>query len=278
MYDVIRRLLLMDGHLCIIDRDTAPMNKYNLKLHRGTDNTLYFRVFGPDGVPVNLCAYSLFARFIDTHSGEIILEKICYTGTALGMVTLEVDEGDMNKFSEGLYNMVILAERPFVANATVGEMRTIPLYSDLDRNLTFVVEVTGQAIEPLKRSHVITQDDWTPVDNTLEGSTMEYYSSAITGNRLQNHINGTHTYSVFAENFTGTLEIFGTLEETPNPDLARGWARIYPSSGTDRITFINFTGTEAFEFQANIMWLKFRYTPDPDIQDNGTINKIIART
>jgi len=105
-----------------------------------------------------------------------------------------------------------------------------------------------------------------------------YYSSAIAGARVLNHKSSVHSFSVQTQNFTGVLEIYGTLDETPSPYLdSTRWFRIYPTSMSKEIEFFNYTGTQAYSFQANVMYVKFRYFPSIAVSCPGRFVKLIAR-
>jgi len=296
LYDDVRRLLFVDDKIICLETDNAPMNKHPLKVHKGIDNHLKFRVFDPDRKPVKLF-HEVYARLVSCTSRETVLEKKCRLGTATGMLFLDIDEGDIKDKSPGLYEMIIIRSKEFVVGQP-DEYIFDPFFTDFDGNIVATVEITEQGQQEPMPSIVISQDDWT-YSTHLGFSTTVYcgprpahssspsntgaptkfgYSRAIPGGRVRNHINGTHTFSVYAEGFTGTLEIMGTLEETPNADMeSNSWFIINPSSLNDYIKFINFTGTEAFFFKGNFMWLRFRLTPDENILENGQLKKIIVR-
>jgi hypothetical protein len=94
-----------------------------------------------------------------------------------------------------------------------------------------------------------------------------------------NHKDGVHSFSTYTKNFTGVLEIWGSLEETPDPYLNHTrWFKIFPSSMSVDIEFIGYTGTQAWTFDANVMWLRFRYFPSQAVLDPGILEKLIVRT
>jgi hypothetical protein len=101
----------------------------------------------------------------------------------------------------------------------------------------------------------------------------------LPGARVLNHIDSVHSFSTFTKNATGVLEIWGTLEETPDPYLNdTRWFKIFPSSMSQDIEFIGYTGTTAWTFAANFMWLKFRWFPSTAVLDPGIMQKLIVRT
>lgn len=282
LYDYVHRLLLNDGRLGCIDKDNAPMNKKTIKLHKGVDNSIKFRVFGPDRNPLQICGFpDIYARLISYDNRTIAIEKLCSKGSALGMLSVEFNEGDITNLPPGLYDMAIIGVNDFVSGQRLSEVSLTPFYTDFDNNVVMTIRITEQAQRAPIPSKVIGVDDWTTLVEVANGTgpyISAFYSSSIPGARVRNHTNSVHTYSVYATNFTGKLEVFGTLEETPNPGLERGWFKIFPDTGVDKIEFFDFSGTEAFSFQANFMWMKFKLTPDSTVMDNGELKKIIVRT
>ena len=297
LYEDIRRLFFVDDKLTCLGTDNAPMNKRNLKIHKGVDNHLKFRVFDPDRKPVKLMNVDVYARLVSCTTREIVLEKRCRLGTATGMLFLDILEGDIKDKAIGLHEIVIIRSKEFVANQP-DEYILDPFFTDFDGNVVATAEITDQGQTDPVDSHYLYPADWTNsseltspvppycgpqpakqlVQRKAHGAPFPYYySKAIPGGRVRNHINGTHTFSVYAENFTGVLEILGTLEETPPAIESNAWFRINPSTMTDFVQFINFSGTEAFFFQGNFMWLRFRYTPDTNVTDPGSLKKIIVR-
>jgi hypothetical protein len=292
LYDDIRRLLLVNDQFTCSSTDNAPMNKRPLKLHKGLDNTLRFRVFNPDRQPTNVCQYKIYGRLFNTENREMVLEKLCRTTTAKGMVFLDIDEGDIANIAVGLYDLVIVGQQPLVAQQVVGEKVTTPFYTDTVNNIVATVLITGQAERVPIRSHVVTEDDWTPtsmLDNTTGRVVRQFYSSSIPGNRVQNHINGTHSFSVYTDEenkCTGYLTVLGTLDLNPTEDPhSTHWFKLQMVTGADELEFVQFFGTEAYSFSANVMFLKFLYTPAIEFNTGGAmaynqgfLKKIILRS
>lgn len=283
LYDDVRRLLLNDDQTTCLDTDNAPMNKRNIKVHKGVDNILKFRVFNPDRQPVNICNYDMMARIFNTENRELVLQRPCRTNTAKGMLFLDLDEGDIANLAEGLYEIVIVGQQQF-APSTVGKYATTtPFYTDFDSNIVATIELTGQAERVPLPTYTI--DEWTMTRLLWQGSgplVDTYYSSSIPGARVQNHTWSTHSFSIHvneADKFTGTLEVLGTLDINPYEDPNSGhWFKIQVVTGSDYLEFIDFFGTEAYTFSANIMFLKFVYTPSTEVENPGRINKILVRT
>jgi hypothetical protein len=280
LYDHVRQLLAVGDTFCSC-KDNGPMNKNPLKAHKGIDNKLIFRVLGPDRIPVDIaCNQQVFARIIDPDNRAIVLEKLCRLGPAKGIITLELDSGDITDIHAGLYTMVLIRTEEFVVNVPDYYVEK-PLYSDYDDNIAMEIEITEQGLKSPVPSVTLLPKDWTP--DILAPLTVNprpcFYTGRIPGGRVLNHKESVQSFSTYTEHFTGILEIWGTLEETPDPYLNdTRWFKIYPSSMSQDIQFTGYTGTQAWTFAANFMWLKFRYFPSTEVLDPGVLEKLIVRT
>lgn len=279
LYDHIRQLLAVDNIFCLF-RDNGPMNKNPLKAHKGLDNKLIFRVLGPDRIPQDIaCTQQVYARIIDIENRTVAIEKLCRLGPAKGLITLELNSGDITDIPAGVYELVLIRTEDFVTDIP-GYYVEKPLYTDLDDNVSMEIEITEQAFKAPAPSFTVLPENWTPdiLAPTIGAPRPCFYTSRIPGARVLNHKESVHSFSTQTANFTGVLEIWGTLEETPDPYLndAR-WFKIYPSTMSEDINYIGYTGTQAWTFSANVMWLKFRYFPSQEVLDPGLFEKLIVR-
>jgi hypothetical protein len=279
LYKDVRRLLLKRDRFTNDVMDNAPMNKRPMKLHKGVDNSLQFRVFNPDRTPANICDKSVYARIIDLVTSEIILERKLYNGVAKGFMSLEVLESDLSNVQVGLYK-IVLVKADNLITGVIGDYVHTAFYTDYDNNIDLTIEVTDQANRAPKPSIIILEGDWT--ENRffvveLQDRASRFYSEALPTPRSSGAIGNLHSFSVYADNYTGKLKVFGTLDQTPNPDIDRGWFNIKVYDDADFIEFIEYTGTRFFSFEGNYMWLKFVYEPDPS-ENDGSIVKVIARS
>ena len=279
-YDHVRELLMVGNTLCP-SKDNGPMHKNPIKVHKGIDNEVIFRALGPDRSPVDIsCNYQVYARIIDPENRKVVLEKLCRLGPAKGLIKLELNSGDITDIHAGLYTMVLIRTEDFIVNVPDYYIEK-PLYSDMNNNVSMEIEITDQAFKAPQPSVVILPENWTPdiIVPTFGPPQPCFNSARIPGGRVQNHKDSVHTFSTYTKNFTGILEVWGTLEETPDPYLNHNrWFKIYPSTMSTDIEFIQYTGTQAWTFSANFIWLKFRYLPSMEVLDPGIIEKIIVRT
>jgi hypothetical protein len=257
------------------------MSKNPIKCHKGVDNKIFFRALQPDRVPYDVaCNQQVYARVIDPDNKTVVLEKLCKLGPAKGIITLELDSGDIARIAAGIYNMVLIRTKEFVVNVPDYYVE-MPMFSDMDNNVSMELEITEQAFKSPIPSVTLLPGDWTPdIMAPLMGAPRPcFYSSRIPGSRVQNHVDSVHSFSTYTKDFTGILEIWGSLEETPDPYLNHNrWFEIFPTTMSTSIEYIGYTGTQAWTFSANFMWLKFRYFPSTEVLNPGVLEKLIVRT
>ena len=280
LYDHIRELLVSDYALCNYSGDNGPMYKQPIIVHKGVDNKLHFRALGPDRKPVNLsCNQQVYARITDPENNKIILEKLCTTGPATGMITVVLTSGDLVDIHAGKFSVAFIRTENFIAGVPDQYIEK-PIYSDMYGNIAIELEVTEQALKMPQKEVVILPGDWTPdmyvpVSGPIVNS---FYSKRIPAGRVLNHKDAVHSFSTYTENFTGRLEIWGSLEESAEPYQNHyRWFKIHPSTMSTDVEFFGYTGTQAWTFSANFMWLKFRYFPSTEVLDPGVIKKLIVR-
>ena len=280
MYDHIRQLLAVGDTFCPL-KDNGPMNKNPIRAHKGLDNKVIFRALGPDRVPYDIsCNEQVYARIMDPDNRTIVLEKLCRLGPAKGIITLEIDGGDIALIPAGVYTMVLVRTECFVVNIPDYYIEK-PMYSDMDSNIEMTIEITEQAFKTPRKSVTLELKDWTPDLHipTMGPILSSFYSPRIPAGRVLNHINSVQSFSTYTENFTGKLEVWASLEETPDPYLTHSrWFKIYPTTMSSDIEYIGYSGTQAWTFSANCMWIKFRLIPSTQVQDPGKFKKLIVRT
>lgn len=280
LYDFVREVHVLDDGMCYSKIGIGTMNHNQpMKAHKGLDNKLVFRVFGPDRIPFDVAAKNkVYARITHTETNVTILEKICKLGPAKGIITLELDGGDIEDAVPGIYHISLIRTSDFVYGSSESVIEK-PIYTDMENNVVLELQITDQAYKQPARDIVITKDDWTP-DSTPGLYYQQdpcYYSKRIPGARVLNHKESIHSLATTACNFTGVLEIWGTLEEDPDPNVSDRWFKINPEEGHDALCFNNHTGTDAWSFVGNFMWMKLKLIPAKSHFNAGEMVKVSIR-
>lgn len=275
-YETRVDLLFVDNVIrnCIRLENTPMNRQQNIKIHKGVDNQIRFRVMNLDRKPVSVDHLSIRARLVNKENGERVFDRFANLASYKGDFSLPIYEGDLVNIAPGFYDLVVTGEEPFVPQLEIGENMQVPFYVDGAHNIVAKVEVVASADPTPWPSTILTEDNWTI--RSEPGYPLSYYSSAIPGSRLKNHMNAVHTFAAYTTEFTGTLQVRATLELQP-PDDPNNFFSVDINSSTDRIVFENYTGVTSHTFEANFMWLIFVYTKDPNVIDNGTLDKVVIR-
>jgi hypothetical protein len=257
-------LMYVDSQLrsCEVTNN-SPLNKKIFKIHKGVDNQIRFRVLNPDRKRVSVDHLSIRARFINTENQERVLDRFAdLVPNTKGDIRLTIYEADLVDIAPGFYTMVITGEEEMISGLAAGENIQTPFFLDNAGDIVATVEIVGAA-------------DVTITTSATPGYT-RFMSSAIPGARLQNYTNSVHSFSAATTGFTGTLEVRGTLDHIPTGDI-NDYFPIDITSGTQIITFDDYTGITAHSFEANFMWIIFTYETQNSLPSNGTLDKVLVR-
>ncbi|VOH53838.1 hypothetical protein; structural protein [Pseudomonas phage vB_PaeM_MIJ3] len=281
-YDNFVELLYDNGILSCNCKllDNRPMHSQTIKLYKGVDNQVKFRVYNPDRRLVNIHGLSVFASLINTENKERVLVKQCdIYEQSPGIFVLSILEGDLINVPNGYYTLSIIGQEEFIpgiSNIDGLPVISTPFYTNTSSDIQLYAEVR----DSLEKAPIdtIVATEWRKVINT--DYTFNYYNAGpFPSNRVKNYRSGVHTIAIYAENFTGKFEVYGTLDQIPSlEDEFSSWFPINLRSMFDYIQFNNFTGIMPYTFQANVLWLKFRWYPDSTIPNNGEISKVMLRS
>lgn len=307
--------------------NNSPLNKVIIKLHKGVDNQVRFRILNPDRKRVSVDHLAIRARLVDAHNKERVLERFAdLVPNSKGDARLTIYEGDLINIAPGFYNLVVTGQEALIPNQpapyttyrdntsytagqvvrngstyysarnsfysttfsttdwtrlnglpqidTFSENVNTPFYLDQGGNIIATVEVVDSADVTPFPSVTLLPENWT-ITNEV-GSPKTFTSSAIPGSRIQNHLNAVHSFSARTTAFTGTMELRASLDLQPPSDITN-YFPVDITSGSQIITFTNYTGITSHTFEANFMWIKFIYRPDVSLEDYGTVDKVLFR-
>jgi hypothetical protein len=249
-----------------------------IKLHKGVDNVVKFKVFDMDKKLVDIQDLEVQAAFIDTVTRERVLRKECTITNSKGILELTIYEDDLTNMAPSFYTLAITGKEYDVPQQD-GIVASTPFYTDTAANINLTVEVVDNIDKTPIPTVEILSKDWLRGDGHMSQDPI-FTCGPFPAARLKNYQNGTHTIAIYADDYTGTFEAFGTLELTPPADISY----YFPLNLTDlktELTYDHFTGIDAYTFQANILWIMFRYQPDPTLflsGEQGEITKLQLRT
>ncbi len=252
--------------------DNAPMNTRLVKIHKGVDNLLKFRVFDSDRKRAKIDHLKISGTLINKENRERVLTVKGTLECTRGIFTVAIPEGQLVDIAAGFYDFVVTGEEDFIPSQA-GEIVSTPFYTDATSNIRLEAEVTDSVEKaPIPTTEII---EWSSQSVEIEGVyTKLYYSHPIAANRLRNLKHGTHTFTVSAENYRGLFQARGSLEHIP--PAASDREKYFPLNLTDYSEFARygdvdengklqtFHGIDAWSIQSNVLWIIFYWVATDD--------------
>ncbi len=259
MYDNNRVFTLVEDNSKTVN---LPMNDRIIKIYKGADAFLPFRLKNQDRKPLSLAGVNvtMFLRKSGAvTNAPVISRPLTVKNSYDAECEVLLGESEIRDLESGLYHMTLQHED---SNGT-----TRTLYSDYNQRAAATVEIIDDQVPSFADSQVLT------TFNDI-GNNQKYYSDIVVGDAQSFDKKGLHTFSVYATNFTGKLFAEGSLDL--NGVTTGNWFEFSLAVNSNSINYTNFSGVEAYNFNGNIMWVRFRYEPDP--ANAGTIDKILYRS
>lgn len=249
--------------------DSRPMNTRLVKIHKGVDNLLKFRVFDSDKKRAKIEHLRIKGTLINKVNRERVLNVYGNLECTRGIFTVTILEGSLIDVPVGFYDFVVTGEE-FAVPEHAGEIVSTPFYTDTISNIKLEAEV----VDSVDKTPVPTVEinEWTSETVEVEGSLARmYYSHPIPANRLKNITNGTHTFTVKADNFRGYFYACGSLDHVPPAPSDKD--KYFPLNLSDYTEYAKygdvddngkltvFSGIDPWCIQANVMWIIFYWVP-----------------
>ena len=221
-----------------------PVYTRQLKVTRGIDNALEFRVLNADQKPIDLANYT--AKFIafDENKNVVITHDGVNSATK-GVTTITITENDLLNLKQQFlsYNIYL------VDNTTDDKVLT---YNDAYFGNGATMFIDGLTFPGPKTSKEAT---FTGLETNIVDA-----DPGVNGNEAL------HTAAVYANGYVGDITVQATLDDQSAGNIS--WADV---------TTLTFTGTETeptpINFNGVYSYVKFVASVDPA----GTISKILVR-
>lgn len=233
-----------------------PMYKRSIKVYKGIDNVLQFRLLNADQKPINTTAYTpKFVAFDENknlvieHNGEILDDGS--TGSR-GLFTVNITENDLLNLKQQFlsYNVYLV---------DVNEDKIIT-YTDTHFGNDGIIEISAEAFPGARNSVSVSTFSQVNIDAT------QWISSAIDAQPGLNGNEALHTAAIYTSNYEGNVTVQATLENQ--------------ITGTTRwadVTTATFNGAETkpkpISFYGVFNFIRFVTDADPA----DKITKILVR-
>lgn len=243
-----------------------PLNSTDFKVYRNAPVEIEFTIKNNDRKPIQLAGKKVILHLIDGINGSALLKReLEVLDSPKGKAVLRILPPDSVQWNLGFHQYSVQIQD---SNGDT----TILYHSDVfDAGGYFEVleSVTPRPVQALEVSGTtFTPQNWNQYEGTY------FVSSYLPGGAQQGYTDTLHTIALYGENFSGRFILQGSVENQPSLE-PHNWFSIDLSAESSDIHLKDFTGIEAFNFRANVLWIRFVYQPDQS--NKGSIKKILYK-
>lgn len=233
-----------------------PVYSRQLKVYKGIDNVLEFRVLNADQKPINISNYTpKFQAFDETNSLIISHDGTVIQGddsaASRGLFTVNVTTNDLLNIKGQFLSYSIHLEDAGGNNVIT--------YADSHFGNNGTIEVSNEAYPGARES--VSVSTFRPYESA-------WYSDAVEAEPAKNGNEALHTAVVYTSNYIGNVVVQATLDNQILEGNTNDWADIATLTfdGTETTpTSINYNGVYSY--------VRFRATTNPA----DKITKILVR-
>ena len=254
---------LVNDRIIVVSNDAGfvtefrPVYSRTIKVYKGIDNTIQFRLLNADQKPVTIEDSPVFVAFDENQSK--IIERSCTvtddsTTETRGMFEVEITENDLLNIQQQYISFNIYLE------ATDGQRQVT--YSNRNFDSIGIIYIDSRSYPGPKSAQelasFVEEDDYWVAGST--DATKITASPGLNGNEAL------HTVAVYTNEFVGTVEVQATLDN-----------QISGLNNWTTVSTLTFDGTESEPVPANFngvfTYLRFKASADPA----DKITKILVR-
>jgi hypothetical protein len=237
-----------------------PVYSRQLKVYRGIDNKLQFRLLNADQKPVQITDSVPWMVIFDESKNKIIereCEVIADDSTTRGLFDFTILENDLLNIKQQYLNYNIYMKNTDNSNSVT--------YSDRGFNSSGVIFVDGNAYPGPKSSteitnFYVTDNYWTAGTGGVSGGVEISAEPGLNGNEAL------HTVAIYSNSYIGNVEVQVTLDNSLSG--FNNWSTV---------STVTFDGTETepvpVNFNGVISYIRFKFDEDP----TDKITKILVR-
>lgn len=224
-----------------------------VKLYKGVDNVLRFAFKNGDQKTVNVTGWDITFNMLSDDESLIVVAKDAVAVNAnLGIVTATITDLDLVDLSNFRYKYSLTITDPYGSEQVV--------YADDNYGVRGEIELLDGPHPKFKSS----------IDVLLPSSNTNVTTSSVASDSPSRQQSAHHTTQFYFENFTGNVEVQGTLDTLPAisniGSATLNWATIstLPFANQADTTYYNFDG----------VYTAIRYVVTAD---SGEVSKILYR-
>jgi hypothetical protein len=235
-----------------------PVYSRQLKVYRGIDNKIQFRLLNADQKPIQITSTPWMVIF-DESKNKIIERECEVTGdsTTHGLFDFTILENDLLNIKQQYLNYNIYLKNADNSNSVT--------YSNRNFDSSGIIFIDGNAYPGPKSSaeitnFYVTDNFWTAGTGGVDGGVEISAEPGLNGNEAL------HTAAIYSNLYVGNVEVQVTLDNQISG--LNNWATI---------STVTFDGTETepvpVSFNGIVSYIRFKFDQDP----TDKITKILVR-
>jgi hypothetical protein len=250
-YLVSNRINVVANEAGNIATEYRPVYSRNLKVYRGIDNALEFKILNADQKPIDLTGKTVkFVAFGENRN--LLIERDGVNQSLKGLSKVTINDSDTIDIKDQYLSYNITIYDSTLNSPTL-------TYSNSHFEQSGVIEISSDAYPGPKPSSTV---------NTFTQDGSNWYSNLVNAEPGINGNEALHTIAVYTNAYSGRVAIQATLDNDISDPTQINWFEV---------SFLVFDGSESEPKTANFNgvynYLRFETTQDPA----NTITKILVR-
>ena len=222
-----------------------PVYTRNLKVYRGIDNKLEFKILNADQKPISLTSKTVKLVAFDENNTQVLDEIGTNHATIKGLTTVTVSENDLLSVKDQFLKYAVHVE-------DANQNKTLT-YSNVHFENDGVMHVSSEAYPGAKDSKSITTFTEDTGETGVDDSV--WHSESISAEPGINGNEAVHTAAIYSDSYVGDVTVQVTLDNqigagTPWADVAT-------------VSLNNETAPKPVNFNGVFNYVRFQASADP---------------
>ena len=211
---------LVNNRTTVVVNDTGFITEYrpvysrNLKVYRGIDNKIEFKIVNADQKPISLTSKTIKLVAFDENNNQVLEETGTNHSTIKGLTTITVSENDLLSVKDQFLKYSIHVE-------DANQNKTIT-YSNVHFDNNGVMQVLSDAFPGAKDSKSVTTFTEDPGETGVDDSV--WHSESISAEPGINGNEAVHTAAIYTDSYVGDVKVQVTLDN--DIGVSTNWADV----------------------------------------------------
>ena len=252
---------LVNNRTTVVVNDTGFITEYrpvysrNLKVYRGIDNNIEFKIVNADQKPISLTSKTVKLVAFDESNTQVLAETGTNHSKIKGLTTIVVSENDLLSVKDQFLKYSLHVE-------DANQNKTIT-YSNVHFDNNGIMQVSSDAFPGAKDSKSVTTFTEDTGETGVDDSV--WHSESISAEPGINGNEAVHTAAIYSDTYVGDVKVQVTLDNSV--DASTPWADVAT------VSLNNETAPVPVNFVGVFNYVRFEASTNPA----DKISKILVR-